>query len=151
MQVYGRTQEGARVKGYLISQEVMSCVDPAPKPWTTIAIPKKNVAIDWGFLRPFVLVPVDPDSIQYCSGMLDANGNEVASGDIVQSGVFFGLVEYRAAENGTMEFAVSWYKDASAPISVQRLSDVWIGYGRVTIIGSIWETPKLLPKQKEGC
>ena len=43
MQVYGRTQEGARVKGYLISQEVMSCVDPAPKPWTTIAIPKKNV------------------------------------------------------------------------------------------------------------
>ena len=149
MQVFGKTQKGERVKGYLIQQEVMACVDPAPKPWTTIAVTDKNTAVDWGFPKPFILVPVDSDSIQYCSGMLDANGDEVASGDIVRSGVFHGLIQYEAAENGAMEFTVLWHKSDGTAISGQRLSDVWIGNGQVTIIGNIQETPELLRK-KEG-
>lgn len=149
MQVFGKTLEGKRVKGYLIQQEVMACVGPAPKPWTTIAVTDKNTAVDWGFPKPFTLVPVDPDRIQYCSGMLDANGDEVASGDIIQSGAFHGLVEWKATENGTMEFSVRWHKSDGTPISSQRLSDVWIGNGRPIIIGNLWDTPELLPK-KEG-
>ena len=148
MQVFGKTQKGERVKGYLIQQEVMACVGPAPKPWTTIAVTDKNTAVDWGFPKPFILVPVDSDSIQYCSGMLDANGDEVASGDIVRSGVFHGLIQYEAAENGTMEFTVLWHKSDGTAISGQRLSDVWIGNGRPTIVGNIWETPELLRKEK---
>ena len=81
--------------------------------------------------------------------MLDANGEEVASGDIIRSGVFLGLVEWKATENGTMEFSVRWHKSDGTPISGQRLSDVWIGNGQVTIIGNIRETPELLRK-KEG-
>lgn len=148
MQVFGKTQKGERVKGYLIQQEVIACVGPAPKPWTTIAVTDKNTAVDWGFPKPFTLVPVDQDSIQYCSGMLDANGDEVASGDIIQSGVFHGLIQYEAAENGTMEFTVRWQKDDGAPISSQRLSDVWIGNGRPTIIGNLWDTPELCPRKE---
>lgn len=149
MQVFGKTQEGERVKGYLIQQEVMACVGPALKPWTTIAVADKNAVVDWGFPKPFILISVDPDSIQYCSGMLDANDDEVASGDIVQSGAFCGLVEYKAAENGTMEFTVLWHRSDGTLISSQRLSDVWIGNGRPIIIGNLWDTPELLPK-KEG-
>ena len=148
MQVFGKTQEGERVKGYLIRQEAMACVGPAPKPWTFIAVTDKNAAVDWGFPKPYTLIPVDPDSTQYCSGMLDTNGNEVASGDIIQSGVFHGLVQYEAAENGAKEFTVRWYKSDGTAISGQRLSDVWIRNGRPTIVGNIWETPELLRKEK---
>lgn len=149
MQVFGRTQEGKRVKGYLIRQEVIACIGPAPKPWTTIAVTDTSAVVDWGFPKPFILVPVDPDSIQYCSGMLDADGNEVASGDLIQpdGGAFVGLVEYRTAQNGTKEFCVHWAntnKNGKMEFcSEQRLAQVWIENGRPIIIGNRWDTLEL--------
>lgn len=154
MQVYGRTQEGTRIKGYLILQEVINCIGPAPKPWATIATPDRNTVPDWGFPKPFTLVPVNPDSIQYCSGMLDANGDEIASGDVIQPDgcAFVGLVEYRTTYNGTREFHVRWAKENKDGImeffSEQRLAQVWIENGRPIIIGNLWDTPELLPEQK---
>lgn len=159
MQVYGRPQEGKRVKGYLILQEVVTCLGPPLKPMATIAIRDEKVVVDWGFPRPYVLVSVDPDTIQYCSGMPDTDGDEIASGDFIQQhdGAFVGLVEYRTASNGTKEFYVRW---ASADengtrrfCSGQRLSEVYIGNGRPVIVGNRWDNPKLYAEicgEKEG-
>ena len=156
MLVAGRIQNGQKVQGYLILQEVMCCVGPKPKPWASIAVPDEKACVDWGFPRPYNIVQVDSDTLQYGSGMKDADGKEIFSGDIIgwESLPFVGVVGNWAAENGTNEFHVRWGKPGKNGemifCSEQRLPEVHVMNGRPVILGDIWDLPEKHLRMTEG-
>lgn len=141
----GKDTKGNWVQGALVWQEIANCIGPAPNPLTSIIMRDPERFADWGLPFPTKQVWVDPNTLGISTGVLDADGEMVFTGDIIYSSVgnFQGFVSQEQAQNGTDVFYVQWYKDgelcAKQPLAAM---DVTNGYPK--IIGNLWDTPELL-------
>lgn len=150
MQIRARGLDGHWYTGYLIMQEICAEKGKENEPAAYILTSIRANYLKAGQPVPFSMQVIDPQTIQYPTGIESENGWIIHTGDYIQTKDegFIGLVSAERAPNSTVEFMVQWHKLSSKGQLIacgkQRLSEMWTGDGVPTVIGNIWDKPRCL-------